>query len=236
MKIILETCENYIALHIITNDLGNILINLFKENSKKNNIIFSCLLNFFDSLSQTNISTIDIIMTYSSDFFYENKNYFQNLLLRYERKVLPKKKLAGYLMRTYTDASMGHLNMFNGLEDYKSNEDEFNYNDSIFRNEDDEEEQNEDDLINKSIIAFSGIENNESKLGFLKRKRKLSKNDDDVIMGYYEGGEEDDNYKDEIYVNKFKNLSNREFNKNIKDRIIGLKEDDECYLQEEFIE
>ena len=35
LKIILEICENYIALHIITNDLCNILINLFNENSKK---------------------------------------------------------------------------------------------------------------------------------------------------------------------------------------------------------
>ena len=216
LKIILEICENYIALHIITNDLCNILINLFNENSKKNNIIFSCLLNFFDSLSQTNISIIDILMTYSSDFFYENKTYFKNVILRYERKVLPKKKLAGFLMRTYTDASMGQINIFNNFEDYKSNDEDFNYNDSIFRTEDEENEQNDEDLINKSLMVFSGIENNEGKADFLKKKRKYSKSEDDELMDCYGEAEDDDSDKDEIYNNNYKNFSSKESNKKTK--------------------
>ena len=236
LKIILEICENYIALHIITNDLCNILINLFKENSKKNNIIFSCLLNFFDSLSQTNISIIDILMTYSSDFFYENKTYFKNVILRYERKVLPKKKLAGFLMRTYTDASMGQINIFNNFEDYKSNDEDFNYNDSIFRTEDEENEQNDEDLINKSLMVFSGIENNEGKADFLKKKRKYSKSEDDELMDCYGEAEDDDSDKDEIYNNNYKNFSSKESNKKTKDNIMNLKEDEYNYLQEEFIE
>ena len=236
LKIILEICENYIALHIITNDLCNILINLFNENSKKNNIIFSCLLNFFDSLSQTNISIIDILMTYSSDFFYENKTYFKNVILRYERKVLPKKKLAGFLMRTYTDASMGQINIFNNFEDYKSNDEDFNYNDSIFRTEDEENEQNDEDLINKSLMVFSGIENNEGKADFLKKKRKYSKSEDDELMDCYGEAEDDDSDKDEIYNNNYKNFSSKESNKKTKDNIMNLKEDEYNYLQEEFIE
>ena len=236
LKIILEICENYIALHIITNDLCNILINLFNENSKKNNIIFSCLLNFFDSLSQTNISIIDILMTYSSDFFYENKTYFKNVILRYERKVLPKKKLAGFLMRTYTDASMGQINIFNNFEDYKSNDEDFNYNDSIFRTEDEENEQNDEDLINKSLMVFSGIENNEGKADFLKKKRKYSKSEDDELMDCYGEAEDEDSDKDEIYNNNYKNFSSKESNKKTKDNIMNLKEDEYNYLQEEFIE
>ena len=237
LKIILETCENYIAIHIISNDLCNILINLFNENSKKNNIIFSCLLNFFDSLSQTNISIIDIFMTYCSEFFYENKNYFKNILLRYERKVLPKKKLAGFLMKTYTDVSMGHINIFNNFEDYKSNEDDFNYNESIFRNEEDEEEQNEDDLINKSLIIFSGVENNENKVEFLRKKRKMSKSEDDEQMNYYREAEEEDNDKDIDFNNKCQILSNKDCKKCIKGNIIELNENNEYnFLQEEFIE
>ena len=236
LKIILEICENYIALHIITNDLCNILINLFNENSKKNNIIFSCLLNFFDSLSQTNISIIDILMTYSSDFFYENKTYFKNVILRYERKVLPKKKLAGFLMRTYTDASMGQINIFNNFEDYKSNDEDFNYNDSIFRTEDEENEQNDEDLINKSLMVFSGIENNEGKADFLKKKRKYSKSEDDELMDCYGEAEDDDSDKDEIYNNNYKNFSSKESNKKTKDNIMNLKEGEYNYLQEEFIE
>ena len=236
LKIILEICENYIALHIITNDLCNILINLFNENSKKNNIIFSCLLNFFDSLSQTNISIIDILMTYSSDFFYENKTYFKNVILRYERKVLPKKKLAGFLMKTYTDASMGQINIFNNFEDYKSNDEDFNYNDSIFRTEDEENEQNDEDLINKSLMVFSGIENNEGKADFLKKKRKYSKSEDDELMDCYGEAEDDDSDKDEIYNNNYKNFSSKESNKKTKDNIMNLKEDEYNYLQEEFIE
>ena len=236
LKIILEICENYIALHIITNDLCNILINLFNENSKKNNIIFSCLLNFFDSLSQTNISIIDILMTYSSDFFYENKTYFKNVILRYERKVLPKKKLAGFLMRTYTDASMGQINIFNNFEDYKSNDEDFNYNDSIFRTEDEENEQNDEDLINKSLMVFSGIENNEGKADFLKKKRKYSKSEDDELMDCYGEAEDEDSDKDEIYNNNYNNFSSKESNKKTKDNIMNLKEDEYNYLQEEFIE
>ena len=236
LKIILEICENYIALHIITNDLCNILINLFNENSKKNNIIFSCLLNFFDSLSQTNISIIDILMTYSSDFFYENKTYFKNVILRYERKVLPKKKLAGFLMKTYTDASMGQINIFNNFEDYKSNDEDFNYNDSIFRTEDEENEQNDEDLINKSLMVFSGIENNEGKADFLKKKRKYSKSEDDELMDCYGEAEDDDSDKDEIYNNNYKNFSSKESNKKTKDNMMNLKEDEYNYLQEEFIE
>ena len=236
LKIILEICENYIALHIITNDLCNILINLFNENSKKNNIIFSCLLNFFDSLSQTNISIIDILMTYSSDFFYENKTYFKNVILRYERKVLPKKKLAGFLMRTYTDASMGQINIFNNFEDYKSNDEDFNYNDSIFRTEDEENEQNDEDLINKSLMVFSGIENNEGKADFLKKKRKYSKSEDDELMDCCGEAEDDDSDKDEIYNNNYKNFSSKESNKKTKDNIMNLKEDEYNYLQEEFNE
>lgn len=99
-----------------------------------------------------------------------------------------------------------------------------------------EEMQNDEDLINKSLMVFSGIENNEGKADFLKKKRKYSKSEDDELMDCYGEAEDDDSDKDEIYNNNYKNFSSKESNKKTKDNIMNLKEDEYNYLQEEFIE
>lgn len=85
-------------------------------------------------------------------------------------------------MRTYTDASLEQITMLRNFEDCKSNDDdEFNYNDSIFSNEEDDDEINEgvaEGLISKTNLnCFSCIENNNefNKMNFLKRKKKDAK-------------------------------------------------------------
>ena len=204
LKLVLDTCENYLAIKIINVDLCNILINLFKENMKKHNILFSCLMNFFDSVSLSNNYVLNTIMVYCEDFVYENKDIFQNIISRYERKPLPKRKLAEYLMRTYTDGSLGQITMLKNFEDCKSNEvEEFNYNENLFGNEedcDDELDELNEKIINTTNLnCFSCIENNDiNKMMFLKRKRKIQRNDEDKFMKYFDDEDEDDEEEKKI--------------------------------------
>jgi hypothetical protein len=189
LKIIIDTCENYVINLIINPDLCNILINIFKENIKKRNIIFSSLMNFFDSISLTNDVAFKTIMDYCSSFIYENNTIFQNIILRFEKRPTPKKKLAGFLMRTYTDASIGQAPMLNIFEDHKTNDDEeFKYN--FYKNEeedDDELNYEEEGMIKKTNLnCFSCVENNNEFKDekFLGRKRNLIKFDDNKNMVY----------------------------------------------------
>ena len=192
LKIIIDTCENYLVTSIINPELCNILINIFKENMKKRNIIFSSLMNFLDSISLTNDYALNAIMESSKSFIYENVSIFQNIILRYERRPTPKKKLAGYLMRTYTDASLGQAPMLNIFEDHKSNDDEdFKYD--LYRNEEDDDELNYEggEMIKKTNLnCFSCIENNNEfkEVEFLKKKRKMERDD----MGFDIEDEEED--------------------------------------------
>ena len=193
LKIIIDTCENYLVTSIINPELCNILINIFKENMKKRNIIFSSLMNFLDSISLTNDYALNAIMESCKSFIYENVSIFQNIILRYERRPTPKKKLAGYLMRTYTDASLGQAPMLNIFEDHKSNDDEdFKYD--LYRNEEeDDDELNYEggEMIKKTNLnCFSCIENNNEfkEVEFLKKKRKMERDD----MGFDIEDEEED--------------------------------------------
>ena len=54
-------------------------------------------MDFFESLSKSKQIILNNIMTYQSEFFYQNKKYFKIILLRYENKPLPKRKLINYL-------------------------------------------------------------------------------------------------------------------------------------------
>ena len=64
LKIILEDCEHYICIKILSNELCNLIISIFKENLKKNNLITSCLMSFFNSISQNDIYILNIIIFY----------------------------------------------------------------------------------------------------------------------------------------------------------------------------
>ena len=211
LKIVLDTCENYLALKIINVDLCNILINLFKENMKKNNIIFSCLMNFLDSVSLTNNYVLNTLFVYCGDFIYENKTLFQNIINRYERKPLPKRRLAEFLIKSYTDASLAQITMLKNFEDSKSNEEEeFNYNDNLFGNDEDDDELNElnGKMINEANLnCFPCVENNEfSKNQFLQRKRKMQKNNEIKGMKYYDGEEEEEDEEEEKINDKYDDI------------------------------
>jgi hypothetical protein len=233
LKIILDTCENYLVIKIISEELCNNLIKLLNENMKKRNIIFSCIMNFLDSVSLTNEYTFHMIMVYCRGFVYENRKYFENIINRLENNPIPKKKLAGFLMRTYTDASLEQITMLRNFEDCKSNDDdEFNYNDSIFSNEEDDDEINEgvaEGLISKTNLnCFSCIENNNefNKMNFLKRKRKMPKHDEDEFL-QYDNKEEDEEEKS----NERCYLSSNQDNNNIFNKEEKMKNHKICQIQ-----
>ena len=83
LKIILENSEHSICIKILSNELCNLLINIFDKNIKKKNLLTSCLLNLFDTISQNDIYILNIIMNYTNDYFYSHKDYFKNIILRY---------------------------------------------------------------------------------------------------------------------------------------------------------
>lgn len=115
LKCIIDFTDPFICNRIITEKLCNNLTKLFINNIKKNNIIISCMMEFFESLSKNKEMIFNNIMTYQSDFFYENEKYFKIILLRYEHKSIPKKELINYLKNDYKDNESLLLNDF----DYK---------------------------------------------------------------------------------------------------------------------
>ena len=190
LKTILEDCEHYICIEILSNELCNLIFNLFKENMKKNNLITSCLLNFFDSISQNDIYILSILMRYSSDFFYNNKEYFSNIIKRYERKSLPKKKLLGYLnINTITETSLRNIDPIyhSELDNYKQNEEDNNFNflsdDNNFNNGDEDEDSYS---INKNNDLFMVENSSENRIAYLNRKRHLDKTafDEEEVLDY----------------------------------------------------
>ena len=190
LKTILEDCEHYICIEILSNELCNLIFNLFKENMKRNNLITSCLLNFFDSISQNDIYILSILMRYSSDFFYNNKEYFSNIIKRYERKSLPKKKLLGYLnINTITETSLRNIDPIyhSELDNYKQNEEDNNFNflsdDNNFNNGDEDEDSYS---INKNNDLFMVENSSENRIAYLNRKRHLDKTafDEEEVLDY----------------------------------------------------
>ena len=115
LKCIIDFTDPFICNRIITEQLCNNLSKLFIKNIKKNNIIISCMMEFFESLSKNKEMIFNNIMTYQSDFFYENEKYFKNILLRYEHKSTPKKELINYLKNDYKENESLLFNDF----DYK---------------------------------------------------------------------------------------------------------------------
>ena len=115
LKCIIDFTDPFICNRIITEKLCNNLSKLFIKNIKKNNIIISCMMEFFESLSKNKEMIFNNIMTYQSDFFYENEKYFKTILLRYEHKSTPKKEIINYLKNDYKENESLLLNDF----DYK---------------------------------------------------------------------------------------------------------------------
>ena len=114
LKCLINYTDPFICNKILSEKLCNNLISLFKNNMKKKNIIISCLMDFFESLSKNKELIFNNAMIFLSEFFYQNENQFKIILLRYEHKEIPKKELISYIRNDYREADL-FLNDF----DYK---------------------------------------------------------------------------------------------------------------------
>ena len=114
LKCLINYTGPFICNKILSEKLCNNLISLFKNNMKKKNIIISCMMDFFESLSKNKELIFNNAMIFLSEFFYQNENLFKIILLRYEHKELPKKELISYIRNDYREADL-FLNDF----DYK---------------------------------------------------------------------------------------------------------------------
>lgn len=232
LKVILENSEHYICNKILTNELCKVLIDLFNENIKKNNIIFSCLMNLFDSIIKNDIYILNIIMNYSSDFFYNNKDLFKNILLRYEGKQAPKKKMLSYLnLNSITETSFKDIEPLyrQNIENEKVDENnEIHYNGNYSNYYKSEDEEDEFNILNKLDDIFY-IENNrncsDDRVEFLCKKRNAGKKNE------YE--ENDDCYEscsiENVHLNRrlnnyhgYKNLDNFRDGKLKQKEYVGL--------------
>ena len=231
LRIILEDCEHYICIKILSNEICNLIINIFKENMKKNNLITSCLMSFFNSISQNDIYILNIIMNYSSEFFYNNRNIFSNIIKRYEGKPTPKKKLLGYLnINTLTETSYKAAEpIFHyDEENYKQNENEYNlnfYTEDLSKEDGDEEDDSELSNINNDLFM---IENNlDNGSSYLNKKRNLDKTAYVEEEGLDYGGVEPLNKRLNTFGgNYYKNCNNEKYK--YKDYMyLGLKESEE---------
>ena len=215
LKAILENSEHSIINIILTKEFCTLLVNLFEKNMKKNNLIASCLLNLFDTISQNDIFILNMMMNYSSDFFYKNKDYFKNIILRYEGKSMPKKNLISYLnINTITDTSIKDIEpIFNNnldINNYKENqiEEDFNfYENNLLK--DGEEEDEENDILNKNIDIFSIGNNSDKNMAYLSKKRNLERNLE------YEENDEYFDYEEREALNKRLNNFEGHYYKNL---------------------
>ena len=114
LKCLINYTDDFICNKILSETLCNNLIILFSNNVKKNNIIISSMMDFFDVLSQNKEMTFKNAMIFLKDFFYNNKNKFEIILMRYEHQAIPKKKLIDFIRNDYRDTSL-----FMGEFDYK---------------------------------------------------------------------------------------------------------------------
>ena len=231
LKIILENSEHYICIKILSNDLCKILINLFKDNLKKNNIISSCLMNFFDSISQNDIYILNIIMNNSSQFFYENKEYFKNIILRYERKTTPKRKLLKFLnINTISEESFKEIEPLFHCETDNSKENEIEDNFNFYYDTELKEEDKEDDSLYKNDDLFYVQNNLENGIEFLNKKRypervvddNDNEDNDDLLCEVEPLNRRLNNYGNNYYKNI--NIYNNEKLKNKRHNDMGLKE------------
>ena len=202
LKCIIDYTDPFVCNKIITEKLCNNLSKLFSKNIKKNNIIISCMMDFFESLSKNKQMIFNNIMTYQSDFFYQNKKYFKNILLRYENKPTPKRELINFLKNDYKDNESLFLydfdfkdvgELYDGEDekiiDYLSKKREREYNDDCFdtlgyEHEHKKYNSNNDYYNNRMEYGnkddYDDENDDDIKKGFLPDLRVNEKNEDNI--------------------------------------------------------
>ena len=125
LKCLIESTDHFVCDKILTQKICQNLSNLFNDNIKKHNILISCIIDFYETLSKSKEKIFINIMSFNSDFFYQHKKYFNLIILRYENKELPKKQLINYLTGDYKENESLLLGEFDykGMGEYYCDED-----------------------------------------------------------------------------------------------------------------
>jgi hypothetical protein len=143
-----------------TKELCDRLIQLFKDNIKNNNIIISCIYDFFEALNNKKDVLFNLIINHERDFFCESeyKIFFKNVVGRIENKPKGEKYLIHYMkMSLYKDLD------FNKSKDTQEGEEKQNdeYEDEqLFNNNNINDANEEPNFLEKKRKRFFGIENN----------------------------------------------------------------------------
>ncbi len=103
LKCIIDYTYISICSKIFSKELCDKLIQLFKDNIKNNNIIISCLYDFFETLNNKNDDIFYIIINKEKEFFTQNdyKIFFKNITARIENKPKEEKHLINYIKSNY---------------------------------------------------------------------------------------------------------------------------------------
>ena len=189
LKCLINYTDPFICNKILTEELCNNLIVLFSNNVKKNNIIISSMMDFFDSLSQNKEMTFNNAMIFLKDFCYNNKKKFEIILMRYEHQTTPKKILKDYIRLDYKDYKDPAL--FLGDWDYKFSdilEDEDKTIDYLSKKR--ERSASDDDLVDNNVFENYSKKygsNNEysHKINNKKYEMENEDGDEDEDNNYY---------------------------------------------------
>ena len=219
LKCIIDYTYISICSKIFSKELCDKLIQLFKDNIKNNNIIISCLYDFFETLNNKNDDIFYIIINKEKEFFTQNdyKIFFKNIISRIENKPKEEKHLINYIKSNYYKDLELHI-----PNDIKETEEK------QIINIDSEQFYNNNNVNNCKL-------NDETRLLEKKRKRFFEVENDYDDTGYYNDEylneyEENDNInkkrkrsftifdEDEADFEKiYENIINNENKNNIKE-------------------
>ena len=219
LKCIIDYTYISICSKIFSKELCDKLIQLFKDNIKNNNIIISCLYDFFETLNNKNDDIFYIIINKEKEFFTQNdyKIFFKNITARIENKPKEEKHLINYIKSNYYKDLELHIP--NDIKETEENQ---------IINIDREEYYNNNNVNNCKL-------DDETRLLEKKRKRFFDVENDYDDTGYYNNEylneyEENDNInkkrkrsftifdEDEADFEKiYENIINNENKNNIKE-------------------
>ena len=168
LKCLVDYADYTICKQIFSKDLCDRLIHLFIDNIKNENIIISCLFDFFEIVNQKNDEIFNLIIGEEKDFFKQSeyKIFFKNINIRMENKPKEEKHLINYIkIDNYKELLPKILSNIK-----EPNENEIN--------------NNENDQIIFNSIGLNLNEEEKIKLLEKKRKRYFGESEYNEI-GYY---------------------------------------------------
>ena len=187
LRCIIDYMDMYVCRKIFTKELCDILVKLFIDNIKNNNMVISGLLGFYESLSQKKDELLYIIIDNNKDFFTQSeyKIFFKNINIRLGIRPKEEKQLIKYIK----------IDNFKGLlpkvQSQLKESDENRINNS----------ENNKFYNNINIDIMESKYNDDQELKLLEKKRKR-------YFGV-ENGYDDQEYFNEEYLNEYEEIKKR---------------------------